>query len=78
MSPAIEAPVADKKRDDKAVKIAREVVIKAKTVVDSGIIKNSGGETVKTVAEYLSMLLRTPVNRDWQKAVRVIENPPAD
>jgi hypothetical protein len=49
------------KRDDKAVKIDRSVAMKAKLVADTRRM---------SVAEYLSELLRGPVERDWQKAAR--------
>jgi hypothetical protein len=53
-----------KKRNDKAVKISRDLAAKAKLIAESKGIP---------VAEYLSELLRGPVERDWPKAVKTIE-----
>jgi hypothetical protein len=57
------------KRQDKAVKIARDIATKAKLIAET---------RGQTVAEYLSGLLRPLVERDWPKAVRQIEQPPED
>lgn len=50
------------KRDDTAVKIARDLAIKAGLVVRTGVV-DSG-----TIAEYLTGLLRGQVERDYKKA----------
>ncbi len=55
-------------RDDRTVKIARDLAAKAKVIADSKGI---------TIAEYLSDLLRPHIQKDWPKAVRHIENQPA-
>lgn len=49
------------KRDDVAVKVDRSLVDKAKLVASRRKI---------TMAEYLSDLIRTPVERDFSKTVR--------
>jgi hypothetical protein len=58
--------VADptKKRQDKAVKIERILATKAKMIAESRGI---------SVAEYLSDLLRAPIERDWPKAIKAID-----
>jgi hypothetical protein len=53
-------------RNDVAVKVDSGVVTKAKLVADTRDI---------TLAEYLTELLRVPVDRDFAKAVRSIEKP---
>ncbi len=56
-------PVADQKRNDKAVKIDRTLATKAKMIAESRGI---------SVAEYLSGLLRAPIEKDWPKAIDAI------
>jgi hypothetical protein len=63
-------PRRDKpKRDDKAVKIDRGLAMKSKLIAETRRI---------TVAEYLSELLRAPIDRDWQKAARQLGTPRAE
>ncbi len=49
------------KRDDKAVKIDRDLARRGKFIADS---------LGMTLAEYLSGLLKAPIDRDWQKALK--------
>jgi hypothetical protein len=54
----------EKKRNDKAVKIARDLATKAKVIAESRGI---------TIADYLSPLLRPHIEKDWPKAIKAIE-----
>lgn len=55
-------PKSDRsKRNDKAVKIERDIAAQAKFIAD---------ENDTTIAEYLSNLLRDAVQRDFDKALR--------
>ena len=47
------------KRDDKAVKIARDLAVKAAIIAESRGVP---------MAEYLSDILKAPIERDWPKA----------
>lgn len=53
-----------KRRDDRAVKIRRDLAVKAKLIADS---KNV------TISEYLSGLLEPHIDKDWPKAVAALE-----
>jgi len=53
------------KRDDKAVKIDRTTAVKA------GFVASVRGVTL---AEYLSELLRQPIDRDYQKAQKELDS----
>jgi hypothetical protein len=52
------------KRDDKAVKIARELWVMMNFIIDSGSTEH------ETVAEYLSSIARSTIERDYEKAQR--------
>lgn len=56
------------KRNDKAVKIDRVIAMKA------GLVAESKGQPL---AEYVTEILRGPVERDWARAVRTIDTLPA-
>ncbi len=63
-------PKSDKpKRNDKAVKIARDLAIKAKVIAEAKGI---------TIAEYLTSLLRPHVEKDWPRAVQQLGKTPED
>lgn len=53
-----------KKRDDRAVKIAKDLAVKAKVIAESKDI---------SLAEYLSGLLRGPIEKDWPKAIKKLD-----
>ena len=55
------------KRDDKAVKIERPLAVKAGLIADARRI---------TVAEYLSDLLRSQVEKDWLRVSRQLDQHP--
>ncbi len=55
-----------KRRNDKAVKIARDLATKAKVIAETS-------DPQLTIAEYLSGLLRPLIERDWPKALRRLE-----
>ena len=57
-------------RDDKAVKISRDLAVKAKVIAETRGV---------SVAEYLSDLLRPPVERDFPRAMKQLSEsrPPA-
>lgn len=57
------------RRDDKAVKIARDLAVKAK------LISESKG---MTIAEYLSGLLRPHIDKDWPKALGALDRHTSD
>lgn len=60
-------PVANSpkpKRDDKVVKIARELWVMMNFIIDSGSTEH------ETVAEYLSAIARSTIERDYDKAQR--------
>ncbi len=60
--PAMTSPVSPK-RDDRSVKIARDLVVKAKVIAEvKGI----------SIAEYLSEILRPHIQKDWPKAIASI------
>jgi hypothetical protein len=52
------------KRDDKAVKIARDLAVRAKMIADTQGI---------TIAEYLSGLLRPLIERDFPRAMKRLD-----
>lgn len=52
------------KRNDKAVKISRDLAVKAKVIAETRGI---------SIAEYLTDLLRPMVERDWPKALKKID-----
>jgi hypothetical protein len=60
---ALTAPTMPK-RNDKAVKIARDLAMKAKVIAETQGI---------TIAEYLSNLLRGPIEKDWPKALKRLD-----
>jgi hypothetical protein len=53
------------KRSDKAVKIARDLAVKAKMIAETRNI---------TIAEYLSGLLRPLIEKDWPRAVQQLND----
>ncbi len=53
------------KRNDKAVKIARDLATKAKVIAETQGMN---------LAEYLTGLLRAPIERDWPKALKHLED----
>ena len=53
-------------RDDKAVKIERDLAVKA------GVIAEQFG--FDSIAEYLSALLRPPIEKDWPEALKRLES----
>jgi hypothetical protein len=52
------------KRDDRAVKIARELAVMMNFIVDSGSTE------FDTVASYLSAIARPAIERDYEKALQ--------
>jgi hypothetical protein len=65
----LEHPSTMGKRDDKAVKIRRDLAIKAKLIAEMKGI---------SVAEYLSVLLRPHIEKDWPKAVKKADELPSE
>lgn len=63
------ADKAKPKRDDKAAKIARDLVRKAKFIADTKGI---------SIAEYLSDKLRPIIERDWLVALKQTDQHPDD
>jgi hypothetical protein len=60
---AVAMPRSNKpKRNDKAVKIDRDLAVKAKVIADQ--------LGFSSAAEYLSGLLRPLIERDWPKALK--------
>ncbi len=60
-----ETTVAEsKKRNDKAVKIAKDLATKAKVIAESRGI---------SAAEYLSDILRPRIEKDWPGAIKAID-----
>jgi len=58
------------RRNDKAVKIRRDLAVKAKLIAESKGI---------TIAEYLSALLDPHIAKDWPKALSALDKkPPSD
>lgn len=57
------------KREDKAVKIARDLATKAKVIAETRGL---------TIAEYLSGLLRPHIEKDWPRAVKILDAAPED
>jgi hypothetical protein len=57
------------KRDDRAVKIARELAVMMNFIVDSGSTEH------ESVAEYLSTIARPIIERDYEKAQRHFPKP---
>jgi hypothetical protein len=53
-------------RNDKAVKIARDLATKAKVIADTLEI---------SIAEYLSDILRPHIEKDWPKALKRLDGP---
>jgi hypothetical protein len=53
------------KRDDKSVKINRDLAVKAKLIAETKGL---------TIAEYLSGYLRKLIERDWPEAVRKLDD----
>lgn len=68
MSATLTEPVtmSDKKRDDETVKISRQLVAKARVVVEA---RKLAGEPT-SLGQYLSDLLSKPVERDFAAAVK--------
>lgn len=69
MSTLVAAPMAHPpkpKRNDKAVKIERDLAVKA-----SVIAEQLGYDSM---AEYLSDLLRPLIERDWPKALKTLDH----
>jgi hypothetical protein len=65
---AVGIPMAKGKsaRNDKAVKIARDLAMKAKVIAETMNV---------SIAEYLSGLLRPHIEKDWPKAVKRMDSP---
>ncbi len=55
-----------KKRSERAVKIPRDLAVKAKVIAEANGV---------TIADYLGPIIRPAVERDWPKAVKKIEQP---
>lgn len=63
----MDATMAEKKRNDRAVKVEAEIVRKAQTICSFREI---------TLAEYLSNILRPVVDREFEKFKRELTDPP--
>lgn len=68
MSTAMPKQSNKPKRNDKAVKIERDLAVKAALIAEQ--------LGFDSMAEYLSSILRPLIEKDWPKALKALDGPP--